>query len=215
MALGLTWTIHLGMELGSVAIRMQYRNWWFLALNIQVKAALTVVVYVLLVVTRNTTSYNAAIGSLIGIWLFALASGFGSVAVSKWFDHPPPTPAYPQSFSKDDVSVEFSKANIPRNRVGYLSQQYGRWSLLGIVLEGWRGVPTGPKSFLMACHSMLVHLSAGGTVEPLICKDITPDSFNKLVLATVCMKKRPGSIVPTISAARQSKQDILALEDTF
>ncbi|RHY50510.1 hypothetical protein DYB30_009096 [Aphanomyces astaci] len=182
MALGLTWTIHLGMELGSVAIRMQYRNRWFLALNTQVKAALTVVVYVLLVVTRNTTSYNAAIGSLIGIWLFALASGFGSVAVSKWFDRPPPTPAYPQSFSKD---------------------------------EGWRGVPTGPKSFLMACHSVLVHLSAGGTVVPLICKDITPDSYNKLVLATVCMKKRPGSIAPTMSAARQSEQDILALEDTF
>ncbi|KAF0695726.1 Aste57867_13462 [Aphanomyces stellatus] len=207
MTLGLTWTIHLGMEVGSRLVTLHHKSSWFLAQNVAAKLVLTIAVYVLLIVTRDSElNYSNSIGSLIGIWCFALFSGFGSMLLSALFDSSAKNVAANDldaakiaASSNDEIADSFTKAGLPRNRLGYLSQQQGRWSLVGIVLEGWRGVATGPKSFLMACENVLLHLSAGGTVVPTRCRDISPADFDVLAQATNMMKKR-SSVAPQVDS---------------
>ncbi|KAF0713887.1 hypothetical protein As57867_004160, partial [Aphanomyces stellatus] len=217
MTLGLTWTIHLGMEVVSRLITLHHKSNWFLAQNVLVKLGLTIAVYVLLLVTRDEVSYSNAIGSLFGIWLFALLSGFGSMLLCVFWDRPPASKIFVDGLtsSEDEIGDSFTKADLPRNRLGYLSQQQGRWSLVGIALEGWRGVATGPKSFLMACENVLLHLSAGGTVEPTRCREISPADFDALAQATQLMKKR-ASVAPQADMAVAYRVDdaIMATHDT-
>ncbi|KAF0697302.1 Aste57867_12004 [Aphanomyces stellatus] len=222
MTLGLTWTIHLGMEVGSRVVTLRHKSRWFLAQNVIAKLVLTIAVYILLIATRDSTSYSNAIGSLIGIWCFALLSGFCSMLVSALLDRPAKYTAANDidaakiaASGNDEIADSFTKAGLPRNRLGYLSQQQGRWSLVGIVLEGWRGVATGPKSFLMACENVLLHLSAGGTVEPTRCHDISPTDFDVLAQATNAMKKR-ASVAPEVeSVAAGSLTDAIAATDSM
>ncbi|KAF0692230.1 hypothetical protein As57867_016614, partial [Aphanomyces stellatus] len=193
MALGLTWTTHLGMELASRLVTLHHKSKWFLAQNVAAKLVIAIVVYALLALTRDPElNYSYAIGSLIGIWCFALFAGFGSMVLSVLWDRPSSAKIFIDGLpsGEDEIADSFIKAGLPRNRLGYLSQQQGRWSLVGIALEGWRGVATGPRSFLMACENVLLHLSAGGTVEPMRCRDILPSDFDVLTRATNVMKKR-------------------------
>ncbi|KAF0704848.1 Aste57867_7237 [Aphanomyces stellatus] len=200
MTLGLTWTIHLGMEVASRLVTLRYKSKWFLAQNVAAKLIITIVVYVLLLVTRDELNYSNAIGSLTGIWLFALLAGFSSMVLCVFWDRPPASKIFVDGLTlgEDEIAESFTKAGLPRNRLGHLSQQQGRWSLVGIALEGWRGVATGPKSFLMACENVLLHLSAGGTVVPTRCRDISFEDFDVLVQATQVMKTR-SSVAPQAS----------------
>ncbi|KAF0712779.1 Aste57867_4679 [Aphanomyces stellatus] len=193
LALGFTWTIHLGMEVASHLVTLRHKSKWFLAQNVAVKLVLTNAVYVLLIATRNPElSYSKTMGSLICIWCFALLAGFGSMLLSVLWDRPDAAKIFVDGLpsGEDEIANSFSKAGLPRNRLGNLSQQQGRWSLVGIALKGWRGVATGPESFLMACENVLLHLSSGGTVEPVRCRDISPSDFDVLAQATNMTKKR-------------------------
>ncbi|KAF0692231.1 Aste57867_16672 [Aphanomyces stellatus] len=217
MALGLTWTIHLGMEVASRLVTLHHKSKWFLAQNVLAKFLLTITVYILLLVTSESTSYSNAIGSLIGIWCFALFAGFGSMILSVLWDRPSSAKIFIDGLpsGEDEIADSFTKAGLPRNRLGYLSQQQGRWSLVGIALEGWRGVATGPRSFLMACENVLLHLSAGGTVEPTRCRDISPADFDVLAQATNVLKKQ-ASVVPQADFDVPNSVDdaIIATQDT-
>ncbi|KAF0697301.1 Aste57867_12003 [Aphanomyces stellatus] len=218
MTLGLTWTIHLGMEVGSRVVTLRHKSSWFLAQNVIVKFVLTVVVYILLIATRDTVDYSNAIGSLIGIWCFALVASVGSMLLCAALDRAPTTKKLASDIdtaksmaSSDEIADSFTKAGLPRNRFGYLSQQQGRWSLVGIVLEGWHGVATGSVSFLMACENVLLHLSAGGSVEPTRCRDISHADFDVLAQATNAMKKR-RSVTPQPDPNDKVDEAIMATE---
>ncbi|KAF0718818.1 Aste57867_1458 [Aphanomyces stellatus] len=191
MTFGLTWTIHFGMELASRCLSLRHKNMWFLAQNTRAKVLIALIVYLLLVFTRNNTdNYDTAVGSLVCVALFAFVAGVASMSLSAYFDRPTPEPALLDSTLRvDEMADSFVKAHLPRNRLGYLSLQHGRWSLVGIALEGWQGVETGPNSYLMACGHVLLNLSAGGAVEPLPCKDISKEDFVRLVKATAATKK--------------------------
>ncbi|KAF0690925.1 Aste57867_17745 [Aphanomyces stellatus] len=211
MTLGLTWTIHFGMELASQCIQLRYRNTWFVAQNTAAKLVLATLVYVVLVLTRCDSSYNQAVGSLVSITIFAFAAGFTSMSLSAAFDRPPPEPLPVDIVLQEDHLTEsFRQARLPRNRFGYLSLQSGRWSLVGIALEGWRGVETGPMSYLMACGNVLLNLSAGGVVEPIACSDISKEKFICLMQATSAMKKTTVNVASSTKVNQVTSASKLA-----
>ncbi|RHY05891.1 hypothetical protein DYB36_004723 [Aphanomyces astaci] len=185
ITLGMTWAIHLGMELGGLVVSHRHNHW-------VVKAGLSAAVYALLVATQSP-NYNFAIATLIGIWLVALLSGFICIAFNSALvvdRRLSPKTCQVHSVSVGSSGIPDDTKVRPHPPVGHLSQRNGRWSLLGIVLEGWRGVQTGTQSFLMARQNVLVHLLPGRTVEPLVCRVISPLDFNQLVQAMATMKNR-------------------------
>ncbi|DAZ99497.1 TPA: hypothetical protein N0F65_001682 [Lagenidium giganteum] len=112
VALGMTWYLRLGMEIGRYRIRLKHFNKWFFV----------------------TTSYVRNLGVFL-VCLVRLAipveqGEFDAGVIKLLFD---PKDAPP----KDKLSQLFLHAGFDRNWHGVLGQNMHGWSHLGLLYEGW------------------------------------------------------------------------------